>query len=274
MLDVAVEAARAGGSILMQGLVRDMKIHSKDNSRTSIVTWADIKSQEKITEIITGSFPEHTIVGEEGKSGKPGSDFTWYVDPLDGTSNYSHGFPCYCVSIALCDSEGIALGIVYDPYHEDLFLAERGGGAVHNGENISVAGTVDLRDSLLSTQVQSDDINILDRYARRSRRFAGTARAVRSIGSPALALAYVAKGWLDVFCEPDMSPWDTLAGSLLILESGGMVTTFTGQQRPLDCHADILGSNGLLHDNLLDILGEEIAETDIEQKQKNQYKTG
>ena len=150
--------------------------------------------------------------------------------------------------------QGLAHGVVYDPFHDNLFVAARGGGATHNGHPIAVSSTLELPTSLLSTQVQSDDPIMLDRYASRSRRFVAAARAVRALGAPALALAYVACGWLDAFCEPDMSPWDTLAGTLLIQEAGGRVTTFTGTTRPLAERTDILGSNGLLHAKMLSLL--------------------
>lgn len=253
-LDVAIEAARAAGAVLQEGRQRKLEICEKDASRTSIVTEADLRSQEAIVRVIRGVYPEDAVIGEEGTEGDKGADSVWFVDPLDGTTNYSHGLPFYCVSIAHCDAQGVAHGVIYDPFHENLFVAARGGGATHNGYPVAVSSTLELRTSLLSTQVQSDDPIMLDRYASRSRRFVAAARAVRALGAPALALAYVACGWLDAFCEPDMNPWDTLAGTLLIQEAGGRVTTFTGTTRPLAERTDILGSNGLLHMKVLSLL--------------------
>lgn len=261
LLEIAIEAAKAGGAVLRRGLDRDLETHEKDASRTSIVTWADIRSQEEIVRVIRGAYPDHTVVGEEGTVGQGGGDSVWFVDPLDGTTNNSHGYPFYCVSIAQCDPRGIAHGVVYDPYHEDLFVAVRGGGATHNGRRIAVSSIRDLRASLIATEVQSDVPAMLDRYAERSRRLVEVARAVRAPGAPALALAYVARGWLDAFCEPDLSPWDTLAGALLVQEAGGHVTTFDGSPRSVDRHATILASNGLLHQELLKLLEPEIAST-------------
>jgi myo-inositol-1(or 4)-monophosphatase len=257
-LRTAIEAARAGGAALRDGRIRDLEIREKEASRTSIVTCVDLHSQHEIFRVIGAAHPDDAIVGEEGRAGDWNGSSVWYVDPLDGTTNYSHGFPCYCVSIAHCDALGPTLGIIYDPHHEDLFVAIRDGGATRNEQPIAVSGVKGLRSSLLSTQVQSDDPILLDRYAARSRRFAGVARAVRSIGSPALALAYVACGWLDAFCEPRMSPWDTLAGGLLVNEAGGQVTTFDGGPRPHALNSDILASNGLLHDDLLRLLVTEV----------------
>jgi myo-inositol-1(or 4)-monophosphatase len=253
-LEVAIRAARTGGALLLEGRERDLEIVEKDDSRTSIVTWADLRSQEAITEVILDSYPAHAIVGEEGTAGEHGASEVWYVDPIDGTTNYSHGFPCFCVSIAFRDPMGIQVGVVYNPHSGDLFAAERGAGATHNGIPMTVSAVDDLRGSLLSTQVQSDDPAVVERFAERARRFASVARAVRSIGSPALALAFVARGWLDAFCEPYLSPWDTQAGALLVAEAGGSVTTFAGQARSIDRHSDLLATNGLLHDRLLTLL--------------------
>lgn len=252
--EVAMDAARAAAAILQQGLERDISISEKEESRSSIVTWADLRAQEEIVRVVSAAFPDHAIVGEEGLAGEEGGDFVWYVDPLDGTTNYSHHLPLYCVSLALCDSEGVALGLVLDPWRDDLFLATRGEAATHNGRKMSVATTRELRGSLLSTQVQSDDPAFWERYLERARAFLSVGRAVRSLGSPALAMAYVARGWLDCFCEEAMSPWDTLAGTLLVECAGGRVTDFEGSDRPADRHCDVLASNGGLHDELVALL--------------------
>ena len=141
--------------------------------------------------------------------------------------------------------------VVYDPNRDDLFVATRGGGAFRNGERLAVSGGTELRTCLLATQVQSDDEAVLDRYTARMRRFLDLVRGVRVIGAPALALAYVSCGWLDAFCEDNMSPWDTLAGTLLVQEAGGTVTDFQNRNRPPDRHTDILASNGRLHHKLI-----------------------
>jgi myo-inositol-1(or 4)-monophosphatase len=257
VMHIAVAAAQAGASVLKQGLEQDLEFHAKDGSRTSLVTSVDLQSQQEIVRVIQGAFPDHAIIGEEGNVGESRAESVWFVDPLDGTTNYMHKFPSYCVSIAHCDARGVGHAVVYDPFRNDLFIAERGLGAKHNGRPISVSGTSLLRDSLLSTQVQSDESTTLDRFAFRARRFVGAARALRIIGAPALALAYVARGWLDAYCETNMSPWDTLAGTLLVQEAGGCVTTFSGQTRPIGKHTSILASNAKLHDELLGILAVE-----------------
>jgi len=250
-IDVAVEAAKAAGAVIRGGHRGDLEIQEKASSRTSIVTATDLRSQREIVRVIRRTYPNDMIVGEEGNEGEDGAAWRWYIDPLDGTSNYAHALPFYCVSISSCDGEGIALGVVYDPLREELFVAVRGGGATLNGGPLTVSTSRQLRASLVSTQIQSDDLVALDRYTQRLRRLLGAARAVRSLGAPALALAYVACGRLDAFLEDQMSPWDTLAGTLLIEEAGGRVTTFTGASRPTGGTADILATNGHLHNDIV-----------------------
>jgi myo-inositol-1(or 4)-monophosphatase len=249
-LDVAIEAAKNAGAVIRSNNATDLNIQEKDSSRTSIVTAADLRSQQEVIRTIRRAFPHDLIVGEEGSDGQSTAPSRWYVDPLDGTTNYAHGLPFYCISIAYCDEDGIANGVIYEPLRNEMFTAVRDGGAMLNGSPIAVSANAQLRSSVVSTQVQSDDAVILDRYANRLRDFIGVARAVRSLGAPALALAYVACGRLDAFFEADMSPWDTLAGALLVEEAGGLATTFNGLQRSTDRKADILATNGRLHEQI------------------------
>ena len=214
--------------------------------------------------VIRRACPEDLIIGEEGSDGEGQTQSRWYVDPLDGTTNYAHKLPFFCTSIAYCDVVGIGVGVVYDPFREDMFVAVRGGGARCNGERIGVSQHSSLRVSLLATQVQSDDPVVLDHYTTRLHSFLKAVRAVRSLGAPALALAYVSCGWLDAFCEDNMSPWDTLAGTLLVEEAGGRATTFGGYSRPIDDRSDILATNGHLHRDLLDILRQNPSATAVE----------
>ena len=249
-LDVAIEAAQNAGSAIRTNNRTDLNIQEKDSSRTSIVTAADLRSQQEIIRTIRRAFPHDLIVGEEGSDGRSTSASRWYVDPLDGTTNYANGLPFYCISIAYCDEDGIAAGVIYEPVRNEMFTAVRDGGAMLNGTPITVSANTELRSSVLSTQVQSDDATVLERYASRLRTFLGVARAVRSLGAPALALAYVACGRLDAFFEADVSPWDTLAGTLLVEEAGGRTTTFDGLKRSTHQKANILATNGRLHDQI------------------------
>jgi myo-inositol-1(or 4)-monophosphatase len=253
-LEVAIEAAKIAGAVIGSSNSTDLSIREKDSSRSSIVTVADLRSQQEVIRTIRRAFPHDLIVGEEGVDGNGPSPSRWYVDPLDGTTNFAHRLPFYCISIAYCDADGVAAAVVYDPTRREMFTAVRNGGARLNDSPITVSPNTQLRSSLLATQIQSDDEKALDRYACRLRRFLGMARAVRSLGAPALALAYVACGRLDAFFEADMSPWDTAAGALLVEEAGGRVTTFSAAARPIDQKADILASNTLLHHDILAIL--------------------
>ena len=250
-VEVAIEAANIAGAVIRGTNGADLNVQEKGSSRTSIVTAADLRSQQEVMRIIRRAFPHDLIVGEEGSDGASTSTSRWYVDPLDGTTNYAHRLPFYCVSIAYCDAHGVATGVIYDPVRNEMFTAIRDGGATLNGRSIMVSANTQLGSSLVSTQVQSDDAKALDRHTSRLRTFLGVARAVRSLGAPALALAYVACGRLDAFFEDDMSPWDTLAGALLVEEAGGLVTTFAGQTRPIDQRVDILATNGRLHHDML-----------------------
>jgi myo-inositol-1(or 4)-monophosphatase len=250
-VDVAIEAVKLAGAVIQSCNGAELNIQEKDSSRTSIVTAADLRSQQEVIRTIRQAFPHDLIVGEEGRDGKSTSPSRWYVDPVDGTTNYAHRLPFYCVSIAYCDADGVATGVIYDPVRNEMFTAIRDGGATLNGCPMMVSANTQLRSSLVSTQVQSDDALVLDRYTGRLRTFLRVVRAVRSLGAPALALAYVACGRLDAFFEADMSPWDTLAGTLLVEEAGGLVTTFAGVHRPTDHRADILATNGPLHGDIL-----------------------
>lgn len=264
LVDVALEAATAASAVLAQGLERQLDVREKGADRSSIVTWADLRSQEAIVGVIERAFPDHVIRGEEGNAGAGAGAVSWYVDPVDGTTNYSHGLPYYCVSIAAADTDGIAAGVILDPVRNDIFVATRDGDATHNGERMQVSATAELRSALMSTQVQSDDPEMWERYLDRARALLGVGRAVRSLGSPALAMAYVARGWLDCFCEESMAPWDTLAGTLLVERAGGVVTDFEGSGRPVDGTTDVLASNRLLHDDFASLLSPGTAPKEIE----------
>ncbi|MCB1435895.1 MAG: inositol monophosphatase [Rhodobiaceae bacterium] len=253
-LQTAIAAARAAGGILNRGHGRGFDVREKTQSRMSVVTEIDLHSHEAIVEVLAAAFPDDAILSEEGTVGDIESGSLWVVDPLDGTASYAHGFPFYCVAIAYCDGGGVALAVVYDPRHDDLFTAVRGEGAFHNGQPMAVSATAGLRGAILATQVQSEDPAVLDNFAWRVRQFVAVARDVRTTGAPALVLAYVARGWLDAFCEEALSPWDTLAGALLITEAGGRVTAFDTAPRPLLASSDILASNAILHDDLAAIL--------------------
>ena len=248
LLPVAEAAARAGGAVLRDGLARPKEIVAK--GRTDIVTWADGASQQAIVEVITAAFPsgDHCIVGEEGDVGDRSAPFTWIVDPLDGTSNYAHGIPFFCVSVAVRETGGPLLaGVVYDPLRDECFAAARGQGSAP-----TVSSTTELQRAIVSSGIQNDDPATIDAFSGRFMALLRACRGVRLLGSPALALAYLSVGRIDGLAQKDaLWVWDVAAGIVLVEEAGGRVTGFEGEAVSLDGRADIIASNGLLHDALL-----------------------
>jgi myo-inositol-1(or 4)-monophosphatase len=252
-LAVAVDAARAGAIALKAAARGDLEISYKD-ARANLVTVADRQSQEAITGIILGAFPDHALVGEEGTTGDPRGKHVWYVDPLDGTTNYAHGLPYFCVSIALRTADGTSTGVVYDPYHEEVFTATRGGGATCNGEPLRVSAVGRLDRALIAAQAQSVDPAEIKAYAGLVERLMNVAGGVRSLGSPALTLCAIAAGRLDAYCEHAMDQWDIAAGQLILEEAGGTLTTFDGFPHRTADRADVVASNGPIHAELLTAL--------------------
>ena len=255
LLDAAIAAARAGGAVLIEALRRPLEVEQK-NERTSIVTWADLTAQEAIVRLIGERFPEHAILGEEGGVEVGGAAATWLVDPLDGTSNYAHGIPFACTSVAVRDSDGLAAGAILDPFRGELFTAVRGGGAWLGDERLAVSRTEALGRSLVCTGIQSDEADEIAAFGRRIVALCGACRAVRCVGSPALCLAYVAAGRIDAFVERDATyAWDVGAGALMIAEAGGHSEDLDGG--PLNLGpglANVLASNGRIHAELSDLV--------------------
>jgi myo-inositol-1(or 4)-monophosphatase len=252
-LDVAIAAARAGGRAVLDGR-RRLEITRKDDDRANIVTSADLASQAAVVAVITEAFPRHAIVGEEGVAGTAGSDDVWFVDPLDGTTNYVHGVPFWCVSVALRSPEGVVCGVVCDPLRDEVYAASRGGGATCNDVPLSVSGVDRLDRALLVAMAQSGDPAVIHEYVVLYERLLNVARGVRHMGSPALALCLVAAGRLEAYVERYMDPWDILAGKLILEEAGGTLTRFDGTPLDVPELADIVASNGPIHDELLAVL--------------------
>jgi myo-inositol-1(or 4)-monophosphatase len=260
LLDGAVAAARAGGAVLVEGLRRPKQVELK-SERASIVTWADVTAQEAILEVIRERFPGHAVLAEEDQAGAGGAEaaepgVTWLVDPLDGTSNYAHGVPFACTSVAVRDAEGLAAGAIFDPFREELFTAARGGGAWLGDERLAVSAVDSPQGALVCTGIQSDDPDAIAAFGRRIVALSRECRGVRCVGSPALCLAYVAAGRIDAFLERDATfAWDVGAGALLITEAGGRIDDLDGG--PLNIGpglANVLASNGGIHAALADIV--------------------
>jgi myo-inositol-1(or 4)-monophosphatase len=250
VLNFATQIARDAGNLLVQRL-GIAKVTTKGD--INLVTEADIAAENLIIERIRSHYPQHGILAEESGEavlvGGKRSDWKWIIDPLDGTTNYAHGYPCFCVSIALEHKGELELGVVYDPMRDEMFAAERGQGATLNDRKIRVSSVEDLSGSMLCTGFP---YNVRERpdFARDFTNFTMIAQAVRRDGSAALDLAYVACGRFDGFWEDGLSPWDIAAGALLIHEARGRVSNFSNG--PLDIYNEqILASNGLIHDAML-----------------------
>jgi myo-inositol-1(or 4)-monophosphatase len=257
LLNFAIQTAREAGQILAERFGRAIKITPK--GVIDIVTEADLAAEKLIIERIKSHYPRHAILSEEAGAvttvAGDGGEWRWVIDPLDGTTNYSHGYPCFCVSVALERvGHGIALGVVYDPTRDELFAAERGEGATLNGRRIRVSEVDDLNRALLCTGFPYN-VREVSEFARHFVSFVMNAQAVRRDGAAALDLAYVACGRFDAFYEDGLRPWDVAAGTLLVEEAGGRVTHYDGS--PFDTYTPPLAaSNGLVHDALLGVLQE------------------
>jgi len=255
-LDIAVEIAREAGSLLVRLFKGPQEISYKRPS--DLVTEADRRSEALIVERLHRHFPGHAVVGEEGGGQRIASDYCWYVDPLDGTTNFAHGFPVFCVTLGLAYRGEVIAGVVYDPTRDELFTAERGAGAYLNSQRIHVSHTASLSESLLATGfppfASNHDLNIQFYF-----RFTLLSHGIRRAGSAALDLCTVAAGRFEGFWELKLNPWDKAAGSLLVTEAGGRVTDLTG--RPFSLQGDeIFASNGLIHDEMITIFSEVLAQ--------------
>jgi len=256
-LDVAVEAAREAGAILMAEFDRPRKISYK--GEVDIVTEADKRSEAAIVTRLRTHFPKHTVVAEEGTGHQADSSFRWYVDPLDGTTNFAHGYPCFCLSIGLAEKDALAIGVVFNPVNGELFTAVKGEGAYLNQKRIHVSKVPTLLTSLLATgfpsQKRSENPNI-DYYWQ----FTLASHGVRRDGSAALDLAAVACGRFDGFWEFGLKPWDTAAGVLLVREAGGTVSDFAGRDYAVG-GVHLLASNGVIHSEMRKLVNEIAAQS-------------
>lgn len=248
-LEVAVETAREAGAILLAEFDRPVKISYK--GEVDLVTQADRRSEQAIVSRLRGHFPEHAIVAEEGGGAESQSPFRWHVDPLDGTTNFAHGYPCFAVSIGLEEAGDLIVGVIYQPVSGELFTAAKGEGAFLNEKKIEVSDIEKLATSLLATgfpsakRAQNPNIHYYWDFTLRS-------HGVRRDGSAALDLAAVACGRFDGFWEFGLHTWDAAAGVLMIREAGGMVTRFDGRPYCLG-DRELLASNGRIHSEMKEI---------------------
>ena len=251
-LETAAEIAREASALVRDFSGRHIGFELKGEH--DLVTAADRASEKLIVERLRASFPAHSIVAEEGGGHEGSSEFRWYVDPLDGTTNFAHGFPVYNVTLALEQAGELIAGVIADPTRNEIFTAERGSGAFLNGERIHVSKVDRIEDALVATGFPSrrrhQNVNVHFFY-----QLSMLSHGVRRPGAAALDLAYVACGRLDLFWEFHLKPWDMAAGILLINEAGGCCTNMFGG--PVDLHGPhLLGDNGLVHQETVALFAE------------------
>jgi myo-inositol-1(or 4)-monophosphatase len=255
LLDFAIETAREAGRVLAERFGRaSLEVTHKGD--IDLVTESDIAAERLIVERIQSYYPRHAILAEESGAseqvGATASEHKWIIDPLDGTTNYAHGYPCYCVSIALELAGELVLGVIHDPTRDETFAAERGAGATLNGRRIRVSEISDLNEAMVCTGYPYD-VRGRDNFVRNFKNFILHAQGVRRDGSAALDLAYVACGRFDGFWEEGLRPWDVAAGALIIEEAGGRVSRY--DNAPYDIYTPpIMASNGLVHEAMMRVL--------------------
>lgn len=253
MLNFAIETAREAGQILLEKFGRKINIAKKGD--IDLVTEADLASEKSIIERIKSYYPKHSILAEEsGEAIVKGGDssWKWIIDPLDGTTNFAHGYPCWCVTLALEHDGEIVIGVTFDPTRNELFAAEKGNGATLNNKPIRVSETEKLSEALIITGFPYDFKQRED-FAKHLTQFLLKSRGVRRDGSAAIDMAYVACGRFDGFWEEGLNPWDVAAGTLLIEEAGGRVSYYDDSKFSI-YKPPICADNGLIHDEMLEIL--------------------
>jgi myo-inositol-1(or 4)-monophosphatase len=253
ILNIAVRAARRAGSIINRAALEGGALDVRSKRANDFVTQVDQAAEQAIMEIVHKAYPDHGFLCEESGSSAADAETVWIVDPLDGTTNFIHGFPQYCVSIAVRTRGALAHSVVYDPIRNELFTASKGRGAYLNDRRIRVSKIARLNDALAGTGFPFKELTRLDLYTRQLQAMMRTCAGVRRAGAAALDLAYVACGRLDAFWELGLSPWDMAAGALLILEAGGLVGDLQGEQTYLDS-GDISAATPKIYAALLEAL--------------------
>jgi myo-inositol-1(or 4)-monophosphatase len=255
-LHAAVEIAREAGALLAELSTQPLEIKYK--RRSDLVTVADRRSEALIVGHLRERFPDHAIVAEEGGNHLSSSDYCWYVDPLDGTTNYAHGFPVYCVTLGLTYRGEVVAGVVYDPTRNEMYTAERGAGAYVNDQRMQVSPIENLSESLVATGfppfANNHDLNVQFYF-----RFTELSHGIRRAGSAALDLCWVAAGRFEGFWELKLNPWDKAAGTLVVTEAGGRISDVRGGDFNL-LGDDVFASNGLVHGQMLEVFAAILAQ--------------
>jgi myo-inositol-1(or 4)-monophosphatase len=230
MLNIAVRAARRPGSIINRATLGGGALKIRSKRANDFVTQVDGAAEEAVIDIVRKAYPDHGFIAEESGESSPDAEYLWIIDPLDGTTNFIHGFPQYAVSIAVQRRGALEHAVVYDPTKNELFTASKGRGAFLNDRRMRVSKCLKLDDALVGTGFPFKELDRLDLYMKQLRTFMSKSSGVRRAGAAALDLAYVACGRLDAFWELGLAPWDMAAGALLIQEAGGLVADITGEQ--------------------------------------------
>ena len=257
-LNIAVKAARRAGSIITRASEDIGSLTINDKSYNDFVTEVDLASEKEIIRVLKASYPDHAFLGEEtGLSHQ--ADNIWIIDPLDGTTNFLHGFPQYCISIALEEKGEITQAVIYDPNRNDLFTATKGQGAYLNQRRMRVSNKSKLKESILGTGFPFRDFQHLPVYLKIFEEVVRGTSGVRRPGSAALDLAYVAAGWFDGFFEINLSKWDIAAGGLLVTEAGGIVSDFSEKDGWLES-GNIVATNPKIYEPLIKIIQSHITD--------------
>ena len=232
MVNIALRAARRAGQIIVRAMDRVDTLTIEEKAKNDLVSEIDRAAEAAIIDTIMRAYPEHGILGEEGGAANPDAEFTWVIDPLDGTTNFLNGIPHFCVSIGITKGAALEHGVIVDPLRNEEFSASRGSGAQLNGRRLRVANTAKLDRSILATGIPHGKVaSHIDAYADMLRTFHESCRAIRRMGSAALDLAYVAAGRTDGFVQIGLKPWDMAAGAVIVREAGGFVSDIAGGDR-------------------------------------------
>jgi len=248
----AIKAAGEAGKIIMKHFKRKPSFMHK-SSAVDLVTEADLEAEKKVKSILGKAFPDFGFLGEESGAEEGSNGRYWVVDPVDGTNNFAHRFPFFCVSIALVEEKKVGLGVIFDPAAKELFVAEKGKGAFLNGNRIRVSSTSRLIDSLVVTGFPYNERKLIDKTIKSISNLVGKTHGVRRMGSAALDLCYVASGRSDAFFEYELKPWDVAAGLIILGEAGGKLTTINNEKADL-FSVNFIASNGKIHRELFEKL--------------------
>lgn len=252
MINKVIQISKIAGEIIREGFGKNFSIEYKTNL-SNLVTEIDKKSEETIINFVKKEFPTHSVLAEETGSHKASSEYLWVVDPLDGTSNFAHGFPIFSVSIGVQKNNETICGVVYDVMNDIVYSSEKGSGAFRNEQKIFVSENDDIRKSMIVTGFPYNVAENPDHVFERFIAFLKTARAVRRLGSAAIDFCYVASGVFDGFWEVHLNPWDLCAGKLIVEEAGGLVTNFAGDVSDI-YSKQILATNGKVHKGMINVL--------------------